>query len=207
MTKGSGLLNRLKALEDCSFITSFVPLYHKERGIYYKVSDEYTVFYLNWIEPIKNMLNNKSLGRHYWEKRKVTPQWRSWSGYAFESICHKHSTQISEALGISATSVPCTWRYHPSKGSMDYGVQIDLLFDRDDDAITLCEIKYTDTPFAIDKSYAVNLLKKIEIFRTRTATTKQLFLAMVSASGLKKTMYSEEIVNAVVTIDDLFRVG
>jgi len=205
MTKGSGLLNKLKSLENCSFITSFVPLYHKERGIYYKVSDEYTVFYLNWIEPIKNMLTNKSLGKNYWEKRKVTPQWRSWSGYAFESICHKHSTQISAALGISATSVPSTWRYIPSKGSMEDGTQIDLLFDRDDEAITLCEIKFTDTPFAIDKRYAANLLRKIEIFRTRTTTTKQLFLAMVSASGLKKTMYSEEIVHAVVIIDDLFR--
>ena len=206
MTKGYTLLNKLKSLEDCNFIVSYIPLYNKERGVYYKVSDEYTLFYLTWIEPIKNILTRKSLGQNYWEKRKITPQWRSWSGYAFESICHKHSTQISEALGISATSVPSTWRYIPSKGAKEFGAQIDLLFDRDDDAITLCEIKYTDMPFAIDKSYAANLLRKIDVFRARTTTTKQLFLAIISASGLKKTMYSEELVNAVVTLDDLFRV-
>lgn len=205
MPKGYGLLSKLKSLEDCNFITSFIPLFNKEKGIYYKVSDEYTLFYFNWIEPIKNMLNNKHLGKNYWEKRKATPQWRSWSGYAFESICHKHSAQISDALGISATSVPSSWRYIPSKGAAEEGAQIDLLFDRDDDAITLCEIKYTDTPLAIDKSYASNLLRKMEVFRNRTKTTKQLFMAIISASGLKKTMYSEEIVNALVTIDDLFR--
>lgn len=112
---------------------------------------------------------------------------------------------ISDALGISATSVPGTWRYIPTKGSDTQGAQIDLLFDRDDEAMTLCEIKYTEKPFVIDKAYAAQLAKKIAVFKVRTKTDKQLFLALISASGLKKTFYSEEMVNAVVTIDDLFR--
>lgn len=205
MLKGCSLLNKLKSLEDCSFITHFIPFLHKEKGVYYKISDEFTLFYFHWIEPIKATLVNKGLGKNYWEKRKITPQWRSWSGYAFESICHKHSLYISDALGISATSVPGTWRYIPTKGSDTQGAQIDLLFDRDDEAMTLCEIKYTEKPFVIDKTYAAQLAKKIAVFKVRTKTDKQLFLALISASGLKKTFYSEEMVNAVVTIDDLFR--
>lgn len=204
MSKGYSLLSKLKSLQDCSFITSFIPLFHKEKGIYYKLSDEYTLFYFHWIEPIKHMLINKGLGNNYWEKRKVTPQWRSWSGYAFESICHKYSAKISDKLGISATSVPGSWRYIPPKGSSEDGAQIDLLFDRDDDAITLCEIKYTETSFAIDKAYAAQLQKKLTVFKNRTKTQKQLFLAFISANGLKKTMYSEEMVNMTVTLDDFF---
>ncbi|OGT67320.1 MAG: hypothetical protein A3J38_04515 [Gammaproteobacteria bacterium RIFCSPHIGHO2_12_FULL_45_9] len=205
MQKGYSLLNKLKSLKDCNFITSFIPLFHKEKGLYYKVSDEYTLFYFHWIESLENILTRKGLGRNYWEKRKLTPQWRSWSGYAFESICHKHTAQISDALGMSATSVPGTWRYVSPKGSTEEGAQIDLLFDRDDDAITLCEIKYTDAPFIIDKAYAAKLLKKMEIFKHRTQTKKQLFLAMISANGLKSTLYSEELVHAVVTLEDLFK--
>ncbi len=202
--KGYSILSKLEALKTCGFIMSFVPYGYKEKGLYYKIIDEYTLFYFHWLEPIKSVLHNKGLGQHYWEKRKVTPEWRSWSGYAFESLCQKHSDKISQALHISATSIPATWRYIPTKHSPDHGAQIDLLFDRDDDAITLCEIKYTETPFSIDKAYAQRLLQKMEIFRARTKTSKQLFFALISASGLKPTLYSEDLINAIVTPEDLF---
>ena len=78
------------------------------------------------------------------------------------------------------------------------------MFVRDDDAITICEIKYTREPFAIDKEYAVKLNKKLSIFKEKIKTQKQLFLAMISGNGLKKTMYSEEMVDQVVTFDDFF---
>ena len=204
LSKGYAVLSKLKALEVCGFIMSFTPYGHKEKGTHYKIIDEYTLFYFAWLEPLKNILSSKGLGKNYWEKRKSTPEWRAWSGYAFESICHKHSMQISHALGISATSAPSTWRYIPKKHSTERGAQIDLLFDRDDDAITLCEIKYTEAPFIIDKSYAGNLSQKMKIFKERTKTSKQLFLAIISAAGLKKTMYSEELINAVVNLDHLF---
>lgn len=205
IAKGYSVLSKLKSLEECGFIMSFLPYQKEGKGLYYKLTDEYSLFYLSWIEPIKKTLEIKSLGKNYWEKRKISPEWRSWSGYAFESVCHKHSLQISEVLGISATSVPSTWRYIPSKGGVDQGAQIDLLFDRDDDAITLCEIKYTEAPFSIDKAYARELVQKKDVFQKRTKTQKQLFLAMISAAGLTKSMYSEELVNACVRLEDLFK--
>ena len=207
ISKGHSLLNKLKSLEDCGFIMSFLPYLREGKGLYYKIVDEYTLFYLSWIEPIKRVIETKGLGKNYWEKRKVSPEWRSWSGYAFESICHKHSSQISHALGISSTSVPLTWRHVSPAGSKDQGAQIDLLFDRDDDAISLCEIKYTETPFSIDKTYAAHLLRKKEVFQNRTKTQKQLFLVMISAAGLKKTFYFEELISAVVTLDHLFLIS
>ena len=75
---------------------------------------------------------------------------------------------------------------------------------RCNNAITLCEIKYTNNPFEINKSYAAQLNQKIEVFKKVTKTHKNIFLAMISSNGLKKTMYSEEMVDAVVKLDDLF---
>ena len=133
-----------------------------------------------------------------------SPSWHSWAGYSFEALCYKHLHPISEALHLSQTAIPTTWKHTPKKNSEETGAQIDLLFDRDDDAITICEIKYSQTPFIIDKEYAKNLKTKIEVFKKQTKTEKQIFLAIISANGLKKTMYSEELVDAMITLEDLY---
>ena len=198
-------LKRLKDLEDANFIMSFKPHFHKKRGIYYKTIDEYTLFYLDWIEPIKATLRVKSPMKGYWEKQHNSAAWHSWSGYAFESVCYKHLSQISHSLKMSPSALPNTWRYSPQKGTIGQGTQIDLLYDRDDDSITICEIKYTDRPFVINKQEAVKLNQKIAVFKERTRTKKQIFLAMVSANGLKKSIYSEEMIDGAATLDDLFR--
>jgi uncharacterized protein len=131
--------------------------------------------------------------------------WMSWIGYAFEALCYKHIAQISKSLNLSPTAIPYTWRYVPIKGSKEKGAQIDLLFDRQDDAITICEIKYNDQPFVIDKAYTEKLKQKIEVFKKKTQTTKNIYLTMICANGLKKSMYSEELVDGVVTLEDLFK--
>jgi hypothetical protein len=97
-----------------------------------------------------------------------------------------------------------SWRYKP-KDAHENGAQIDLVFDRSDDAITLCEIKYTDHPFIIDKSYAAILQNKVKVFKSQTKTKKQLFIAMLSANGIIKNMYSEELLSGVITLEDLFK--
>src|SRR5262245_25027994 len=113
--------------------------------------------------------------------------WHSWSGYAFESICYRHLNQISITLGLSPTAIPNVWKSIPKKRQKELCAQIDLFFDRDDDAITICEIKYTDSPFLIDKAYAEKLKQKIAVFKRVTETPKQTFLAMISANGIKES--------------------
>lgn len=203
--QGQAGLKKLKALQDSHFIISFKPHFHKKRGIYYKVIDEYTLFYLDWIEPIKATLLSKSLMKGYWEKQQHSAAWHSWAGYAFESVCYKHLPQISHSLKMSPTAIPNTWRYSPQKGVKESGAQIDLLFDRDDDSITICEIKYTDQPYVIDKQEAIKLNQKVSVFKEKTRTKKHIFLSIISASGLKKSMYSEEMIDGVATLDDLFK--
>ncbi len=115
-----------------------------------------------------------------------------------------HVENIISALGIRAQSTIGSWRSIPKKGSVENGAQIDLVIERTDNAITLCEIKYTEKPYAIDKHYAEKLKHTMALFGQKTKTTKQLFLAIISANGLKKTIYSEGLVSGIVTLNDLF---
>lgn len=202
---GGSTVRKLHQLEEAGFITSLVPYGHKDRGIYYLIDDEYSLFYLHWIEPNLKTISKKAINQGFWLSQSSRPSWKSWAGLAFESICYKHIDQIRHALNINPGSIVGTWRYSPRSNDNREGAQIDLLFDRPDNTITICEIKCSDSPFAIDKSYAQELLKKMEIFRKQTRTKKQLFLSMITIFGLKPTMYSEEIVTNQVIIDELFK--
>jgi uncharacterized protein len=201
---GETSIKRAKDLEDSGFIISFTPHFHAKRGTYYRIEDEYTLFYLYWIEPIKLTKMGKSFEVGYWKTLTQTPKWFSWSGCAFEGICYKHLAQIRRTLVLSPTAVPNSWRYVPKVGSINHGAQIDLLFDRDDDSITICEIKFSKKKFEITKEYAQKLRQKADVFKKRTGTQKQIFIAMISANGVKKNKYSEELLSGVVTLDDLF---
>jgi len=202
---GGRLFTRLTELEETGFLTSFIPYGHKNRGIYYKVIDEYTLFYFHWIEQ-KRIGIAKNVKGDIWQTLINSQAWKIWAGYAFEAVCYKHIDNIMKVLKISTGVEIGSWRYSPYKHKTEEdGAQIDLLFDRSDRVITICEIKYTDKPFKIDKQYAKNLLNKVNIFKTKTGTNKQIFIAMVSANGLKPTMYSEELITDVVTTNDLFK--
>ena len=205
-SKGGRSIDKLKALEDASFIIKFKSHLNNKKGIYYKVIDEYTLFYFNWIEPLKDTLLIRGMKKNYWNSIQNTPEWYSWAGYSFEAICYKHISQISDALNMSPTAIPNSWKHAPTKNNpKEQGAQIDLLFDRKDNAITLCEIKYTAKPFEINKLYADQLNKKINTFKQITKTKKQIFLAIISANGLKNTLYTEELVDNIITLDDFFK--
>lgn len=202
---GGSKVHLLDDLENAGFIISLKPQWHRKKGISYKIIDEYTLFYLYWIEPIKETLLTKGLRKGYWEETSLSQSWQIWKGYAFEALCYKHLAEIGDALKLSPTAVPSTWRYAPRNNLNKQGAQIDLLFDRKDDAVTICEIKYNNKPFEIDKQYASKLQNKVEVFKKITRIGKQIFIAMITANGLKPTMYSEELISECVTLDDLFK--
>ncbi|PCH55395.1 MAG: hypothetical protein COC15_04400 [Legionellales bacterium] len=204
LTQNGGLLtDKLKDLEATGFIKSLLPLGNKKKGLYYKVIDEYCLFYLKWIEPITQTFLQQETTHNYWEAQANSPSYHSWSGYAFEALCYKHIHTIRTKLNIPANAISGTWR-HTANTTNATGAQIDLLFDRDDDIITICEIKCTATPFVIDKTYYHNILNKIAVYKKITKTTKQIVVAFISATGIKPTVYSEEICTAMVTLEDLF---
>jgi len=204
LAKGGTLTDRLKDLEDAAFIQSFTPLGHKRQGIYYRVVDEYCYFYLKWIEAAKKTLITREKNSRYWSSRTQSPAYYGWMGYVFEAICYKQIREVRQALDIGAGAVVGVWRYSPRPESDESGAQIDLIFDRDDGVTTLCEIKYTHKPFVIDKAYAAVLRRKIALYQAHTHNKKQLHLAFISANGVKRNKYYDELVHDVVTLDALF---
>lgn len=202
---GKGGLEKLNMLKEAGFIYPFKPLYHKEKGIFYKVIDPYILFYLYWIQPVQDSLLSKKLTQGYWDKLKKTPRWSAWAGLSFEAVCYEHLPQIASSLNLSPTALPSTWRYTSKTSGTNQGAQIDLLFDRDDGAITVCEIKYCNQAFTITKDYAEKLQRKLDVFKQVTHTPKQLFLSFVTASGLKQNAYSTVLVDSMITLDDLFQ--
>ena len=198
ISTGSQLTGKLNDLCDAGFIKAYLP-WQKSIGKYYKVIDEFCLFYIRWIKGYKG----DSFDQDHWIIQSQKPTYHAWAGYAFEAVCSRHIHQIVRSLGITSVNALSSWQYAP-RSKKERGAQIDLLIDRTDDAITLCEIKYTDKPFEITKSYAEVLERKMSIFKKQTKTSKQLFLGMVSANGLKKTIYSEEMVSGVVTLKDLY---
>ncbi len=203
IASGGTLVVRLNELEQSGFIQRFESFGKSSKSIFYKMIDEYSLFYFQWIEPRKSLIE-RGEEKGYWMRIQNSPAWHAWAGCAFEAACNKHVPLIRDALHLTMAGAS-QWRYVPQKGSKSRGAQIDLLFDREDNSITLCEIKYTKEPFTITKSYAQNIQNKIEVFKKHTKTDKTLYFAMISANGLKENMYSEELVSEVVTLDDLFK--
>jgi len=193
----------LEELEESGFIAASPEFMKKSKDKRLWLIDEYSYFYITWMEKVKGSIvlgNDKD----YWLKMQNDPRWKTWSGYAFESICFKHIIQIKKALGISAVLTnESQWSYRP-KNKSEKGAQIDLIIDRKDDCINLCEIKFYHTFFTIDQSYANELQRKIAIFREYTKTTKTIFLTILTPFGLHKNEYSEELVNRELTLEDFF---
>lgn len=201
---GGSFNKRLDELEAAGFIQSYLPFGRTKRDQFYKVIDEFTLFHLKWIEPfLASKMMNEEQG--YWQKMVKTPAVSSWAGYAYEAICYKHVAQILKALGMEkVVYLAGSWQSIPKKGSKEEGVQIDLLFDRQDGAVTICEIKYSEKPFVIDKPYAKKLMQKCDLFEQSFKTNKQIFIALITTMGLKPSLWSKELVHQEVTLKDLF---
>ena len=201
VTTGGGLSSILTALEESGFISKSATYKRKTRDLLYRLVDEYTLFYFHWIESApRNIFSSQE--NKYWQKCAQSRRWTSWAGFSFESVCLKHSYKIKQALGISGIStVDTAWRFNnPDTG----GTQIDLLIDRSDQCINVCEIKFSDRPFKLTKVYADKLMKSIEQFRCETGTRKSCFLTMITTFGVVDNQYVEQCVDNQLTMDALF---
>lgn len=197
-TTGGTTTRLFEELEQSGFIAQYIPFEKTSRDAIYKLSDEYSLFYLKFIDRAR------AVGAGTWHKISAGQSYNSWSGYAFEAICQKHVPQIREALGISGVYTEASgWRYTPKKG--ETGAQVDLLLDRQDRCINICEMKFADKAFVIDKKYASELDRKVSVFKERTGTKKTLFPTMVTTYGTAQNIYYTGRILAEVMMDDLFR--
>lgn len=180
----------LQNLELCDFVRRYRPFGKAERDTVYQLCDQYTLFYLRHVK------GGKAGDEHQWSHISPTPAHHAWCGYAFEQVCLQHTAQIKKALGISGVQTNvCSWRGR--------GAQIDLVIDRQDQVINVCDIKYALQPYVISKAYARQLHERLMLFRQQTKTRKALHLTMVTTHGIEQNINSAEV-QSQVTMDDLF---
>jgi AAA+ ATPase superfamily predicted ATPase len=199
---GGRLNSRLRNLEEAGFISSFLPATHIRRGVHYRIIDEYVLFYTHWIEPLRRRKKGVIVSPQHWESLIRKPIWFSWAGQAFEAICFKHIEKIKKALGMEHIAAVCSdWQYRPEKKT-EQGAQIDLVFDREDGCVTLCEIKYSDKPFILTKEFFGQLKIKEAVYKEKTRNKKQIFWALIAAQGVPGQ--TRDILSQVITLNDLF---
>lgn len=195
LPNGGTMSALLQELEESGFIRRYVPFGKKMRNSLYQLVDFYTLFYLRFMEGVNEMEEN------HWLNRIDSPPHRAWSGYAFEQVCLYHVTQIKKALGISGVQTSTSaWRSTTSGSS----TQIDLLIDRRDQVINLCEMKYSINEFSIDKKYAEELRNKVGVFKAETGTKKSIFLTLLTTFGVKQNQYSLGLVQRELRMEVLF---
>ncbi len=197
LPEGGGVSKILQELIHSGFVSAYYPFGKKKKDRLYRLTDEYSLFYLHFIE------NKRLQEKGMWKQLSQTPVYKSWSGYAFESICLKHISSIKKALEIAGVySETSSFIY---RGDEDHtGIQIDLLIDRNDQVINMCEVKFHSGVFSIDKRYAETLRNKMTVFSDVTGTRKQVFLTFITSFGLQANKHSIGLVDSDFTMDVLF---
>jgi len=192
---GGTLTNLLSELELSGFIRIYTPFGKKSRGSLYQLVDFFTLFYYNF------MRNHKKGDDEFWIHSLNSGKQRAWKGYAFEQVCQWHIKQIRIALGIAGVATTISsWR---SSGS-DSGAQVDLVIDRNDGIINLCEVKYSDSQYTITKEYDRNLRNKVAAFVSETKTRKAVHTIFITVYGLARNEYAANV-QFDITAEDLIK--
>jgi uncharacterized protein len=194
ITSGGRLSKTLTELEESGFIEKYTP-YKGTRNSMIRLTDQYSMFYIKYIE------NTKPVVGGYWMKLQTQQSYKIWSGFSFETICMNHIEQIKAGLKISGIiSTHGSWTERNSTNN----AQIDLVIDRDDNVISLCEMKFYNSEFTINKKYASEIANKINAFTLKTKTRKSIFVTFITSYGLVTNSYSNQYVQNELTIEHLF---
>ena len=191
---GAALSKILSDLEQCDFIFSYARYGNAKNNAIYRIKDFYTLFYYKYV----NGIDTKDSLR--WTHLSSTPQVSSWQGFSFELLCLLHLDEIKKALGIDRIlNDASAWR---SK-QPEQNTQIDLVIERADHNINLCEMKFSSGMYAIDKGYEQKLRERMSIFQAETMTRCSTRITLVTTYGVLQNKHSG-IVNDEVVLDDLF---
>lgn len=194
LCSGGTFSKTLEELVDSGFVEKYLP-YRGVKDSVYRLTDEYSLFYLKYME------STKPTEGEVWLNLAGQQSFKIWMGFSFENVCLKHIEQIKNGLKIAGIhSVNGSW----VERNAENGAQIDLLIDRDDNVINLCEMKFYNSEFIIDKKYASEIARKVNIFTTSTQTKKSIFVTFITTYGLLKNEYRNQWVQSELTIEHLF---
>jgi hypothetical protein len=192
LSSGGGLTQVLADLEQSGFVFKYMDFATVQGRSVYQLVDPFVSFYLSF-------MTGRRRDAHYWASRRGTGAYNAWKGYAFEMACLLHVPQLKDGLGISGVSTTVSsWRQPGGH------LQIDLVIDRADGVIDLCEMKYSTQPYVVTKDYAARLDAKRAAFQEATGTKQALHTVLVTPRGIKTNSHSHAA-HAVLTLDDLWR--
>jgi AAA+ ATPase superfamily predicted ATPase len=194
LSNGGSLTRTLEELELSGFIRRYNSFEKKEKNAIYQLIDFFTLFYFNF------MCDKRETDEHFWTNFIENARHRAWSGYGFEQVCLAHLSQIKQKIGISGVVTrTAAWKSNDKENA----AQIDLLIERNDKIINLCEMKYASERFVIDKKYDEILRNKRAAFRAEIKTTKSIHITFITTYGVKHNEYWGNI-QSEVNMDDLF---
>ena len=189
---GKSLTTTLNELEQCGFIRKYQQYDKLINGGVFQLIDPFTLFAITYIK-------NRKVSS--WINYIDTGSYNNWAGHAFEMVCFNHLNEIKKVLGIEGV-ITNEYSYR-SKKNKD-GAQIDLIIDRKDETINLCEMKFCEVPYTIDEQYNKKLLNKKNVFKEETKTKKSIYITMITSSGLIDNSYAKDITNSVNVEEELF---
>lgn len=204
LSDNSEFSKALQELEQCGFIRKYTTIGKKAKEATYQLIDNYTLFYFDFISE------NTNGDEHFWTSSASTTLHYGWAGRAFERVCMQHIRQIKEALGFSAVvSSVHSWSFKGTKDpvtgkTLTKGAQIDLLIDRNDETINLCEMKYSNAPYVLTEEEDNRIRNRRETFIRETGTKKSVLITMITTFGLAPGGYADDV-HCQVTMADLFR--
>ncbi len=197
---GGALTEALDNLCSCDFIRRYNAIGKSTKDTIYQLTDLFSLFHLRFVKA------SSAANDNFWTNIHGKSQQTAWAGYAFEQVCLHHIPQIKTKLGISGVSCNVSSWIGTEKdadGKAVQTAQIDLLIDRSDDVINVCEIKYYKSKFSIDDKYAEHLRERLSLFKRVTKTNKALWLTFITTYGLAASPNAGEVQNEVIS-DDLF---
>ncbi len=195
---GGELSKLLNELEWCGFIRRYNSIGKQSKDALFQLIDNFTFFYFQYIK------GNKNNDSHFWTNNIGSPLHRAWSGLAFERVCLQHIAQIKEALGISGVlSNVYSWRTEADEDKGIDKTQIDLLIDRNDGVINLCEMKFSAQEYAITEDEEMKLRRRRGNFIEAIQTKKAVHITLVTPYGLRQNSHSA-IAQNTITLQSLF---
>lgn len=197
LTNGGMLSKILRELDQSGFIQIYGGYGKKTKDSLYRLTDPFSLFYLSFMEKLGP--NSKQ----DLTKLSDLPTWRSWNGYAYENISLMHIDQIKKALGIHGISTSMSSFVSREVDGIP-GAQIDLLIERGDQSINICEIKYSEEPYILPKSEVNKIDARKLSFKYHTKTKKHLFTTLITTHQPVKNALVLNHIDQVVDLDNLF---
>lgn len=194
---GSSTTRVLEELEQSDFIMAYHPFGKKKKDKIYRLTDEYSLFYLRFIE------DTAYEGDGTFMQLSQLQEFKIWCGYAYENVCMKHVPQIKKVLGISGVYTT-TYSYYKKATDDEKGLQIDMLLERADRVINLFEIKFYNTEYVFTKEHAAKVQERLHLFMRLSKTRHYTLMTMITTFGLKHNEHSLGLINPVLVLDDLF---